>query len=158
MPTWGERLFDSGTYQRVAFAPWLYSFMWGAALRLTISETYPPIPWIGSAYTGTVWTVSVLLLPLLAVTAWWLIDHSRWTRATLFGIWIRLAADTGMFAVLLTYHLSVVTNVLTPPTESRVFSRYIVGACLAFTVMLIARDVWVIHRTERLAGRIRDDE
>lgn len=156
--SWGERLFNAGTYRRVAFAPWLYAFIGGAALRLWISDQYPPIPFIGAPHVTILWTVLAVICPGMALAAWWLIDHSRWVKATLAGIWLRLAADIGLFCVLLTYHISVVTNIHSPPTESRIFSRYIIGACVMFTLMLVARDVWVIRRTESVAKKIRDHE
>ena len=152
---WGERLFSSGTYRRVAFTPWLYLFLWGAAIRLGFSDQYPPVPFVGPSWSDHVWTTLAVVCPMLALAAWWLIDHSRWNKATLAGIWVRFIADIGMMTVILTYHMSVVLN-NKPLTESRIFSRYIVGSCLMFMILVLARDVWVIRRTERVARKIRD--
>ena len=152
----GERLFNAGTYRRVAFAPWLYAFVWGATIRNWWDDSYPPIPFIAGPAVEWVWTAMALLCPVLALAAWWLIDHSRWSRATLAGIWLRLTADIGLAAVLLTYHISVVTNATRPNTESRIFARYLLGACVIFAFLMVARDIWVIHRTENMARKIRD--
>lgn len=153
--TWGERLFETGTYRRVAFTPVLYACVLGAALRLWSSDDYPPIPFVGPRWTNDAWTLLALICPLLALAAWWLIDHSTQVWATIVGIWLRLAADIGMFSVLLTYHMSVVTNIRSTGSEARIFSRYIVAATIFFTLYVVTRDVWVIHRTERLAQKMR---
>lgn len=153
--TWGERLFNAGTYRRVAFAPWLYAFIWGATLRIGVTDRYPPIPFIAGPLVERVWTILALVCPLLALAAWWLIDHSKWSRATLAGIWVRLTADIGLAAVLVTYHVSVVLNPRSPPSEARIFSRYLLGAIVMFSIMLVARDIWVIRRTEKVARGMR---
>lgn len=155
----GERLFNAGTYRRVAFAPWLYLFVWGATFRLWWSDEYPPIPFVAGPAVEVAWTVLALVCPPLALASWWLIDHSKWSRATLAGIWLRLAADIGLTSVLLTYHISTAIrthNTPTPFTESRIFARYLLGACVMFAFMLVARDVWVIRRTESMARKMRN--
>ena len=153
--TWGERLFETGTYRRIAFTPWLYGFTWSAAVRLLLNDDYPPVPFIGGSYMPVVWFSLVLICPPLGLGAWWLIDHSKWSRATLAGLWLRLAADLGMATALFTYHLSVVSHIVAANTESRIFSRYIIASCMCFMLVVIARDVWVIRRTEAVAKTLR---
>lgn len=91
--------------------------------------------------------------PPLFVLAWWLIARSG--RLTLAGMWLRLAADLGILTALVTWHVATVAGRIPTHTESRIVSRYIVGATLVFVVALVIRDIWDLVKVERLAYDIR---
>lgn len=151
---WGAKAFTDNGWHRVAFQPVLFLFLWGAVIRMVVSDRLPPVP-LDSVFNGYVegmWVALGLACPPLALLAWCLIAHcSRWHRSTLAGMWLRLGADLGMGALLVIFHIVAVSAELTAG-ESGIYMRYIMGAILFFTVMLVLRDVWSLMMTEKLAG------
>jgi hypothetical protein len=150
-----DRYFGQDGWSLVAFQPILYFFLWGAAIRLWIDADPPPnFDDIITQGFYPVWLSLGIIGPPLALLSWFLIQkcYGKWT---FIGMWVRWAADVTMFIAVLTYHL---TNVAKAATESRIYSRYIVGATLVFILCLIVRDAWVIFITERLAMRIHRGE
>jgi hypothetical protein len=148
---WGN-IFFTRRWPIIAFQPILYLFLWGAFLRLAASPKVPAsfAHVISDAYYQ-MWLGLGLVSPPLALLSWWLITHCR-GLLRYRGMWFRLAADIGMFTSVLAYHLVVVLN--NPVNESRMFSRYIVAACMVFMLTLIVRDMWALQLTEQVARRI----
>lgn len=70
------------------------------------------------------------------------------------GMWLRLAADISMVTTLITYHVTTAFTRISPASEAKIFSRYILGASIIFVGILIIRDLWTVILTERVAGRI----
>lgn len=136
----------------VRFQPILYLFLFGASIRLWFNDTAPPNfdDVIGHGFYG-VWLGMAVTGPLLALLAWLLISKGS-GRSRFIGIWTRTAADMIVLVVLLSYHVVTVTT--NPANESRIFSRYMVGAATMFVIGTIIRDIWTLVITERLAGRI----
>lgn len=155
---WGAQNFTGTGWHRVAFQPLLFLFAWAATARIVMTDE-PPIPFraVFHTYVGNAWIGLGLLCPPLALLSWWLIRRCRRPGATLAGMWVRLGADVGQFTVLLIYH--IVTAVLDLQAraqgESRVYARYVVAACLVFSLLLIVRDVWALVVTERISRAIR---
>lgn len=155
VPRWIRRIdsyFGQDGWSLIAFQPILYLFILGAALRLWINQAEPP-NFDKSIVQGfyPVWLALGVTGPLLTLLSWFLIQKCR-GRATFIGLWVRLSGDIQVFTVLLTYHITVVTTFQID--EARIFSRYVVGASIMFTIALIIRDLWVLFITERLAMRI----
>lgn len=156
--TWWRRLNEYVRTRRwplVPFQPILYLFTWGAALRLWDLQIEPPaFDEVFRPGVYSLWLAMGVIGPPLALLSWVLIQKcgGRWRYV---GMWTRLSADILVGTTLLTYHIVIVRNVLGQPiTESCIFSRYMLGASIVFTIVLTLRDVWVIICTERLAGRI----
>ena len=148
--TWDE--FFSSPWRVIPFQPILYFFLWGAAVRLWANQSAPPNfdEVIAHGFYG-VWLSMGIVGPVLALVSWYLI-RKRTGRWRFLGMWARLAADITVSVVILAFH---VVNVSTrSPTESRIFSRYLLGASLLFVLILIVRDLAALVLTERLAGRI----
>ena len=149
----GERIF-TGQPARVSFEPMLYFFLWGAASRVVFTDDLTAIPFreVLSPWAEIAWNITSLTAPPLAFLAWWLMFKSLLPRASLAGLWVRLAADTGQFAALLTFHLATIPG--DRSNESVLFERYVTAATLVFFFATIVRDVWALALTHRIAGAI----
>jgi hypothetical protein len=138
---------------RPSFRPVLYLMLWGAALRLLLLRIDPlPIDTaLGSESLYEVWLGLGMACPPLALLAWWLIRHRLgvWRYR---GMWLRLSADIGMCTSVMAYHVTTVLS--NPLTESRIYSRYIVGATILYIGALIVADVRALVSVERRA-RVR---
>lgn len=148
----GNDYFDQ-SWRSIWFQPVLYLFLFGAGIRLAVNQTEPPPFTQVIAADGfyELWLALLVGSPPAAAVSWWLI-FTRRGRFRYAGMWLRLSADLGVFVTLLTYHLAVIAG--NPATESRIFSRYVVGAVMLFTVELIVRDVWALAVVEARA-RVR---
>ena len=154
---WGDRMFTHDSWHRVAYQPVLYFFLWGAAVRIWLDNDEPPIPFENlSAWTGNVWLVLSLVCPPMAAFSWWLILKSKIRRAALIGLWMRFSADVGQTVAILVYHLVTINVAVMREAEVQVYFRYLTGATLIFSALLVVRDVWALAATERLAGRLHN--
>lgn len=135
------------------FQPILYLFIWGAAIRLWRNTSTPPAFDLISSGFYEVWLSFGVGAPMLSLVSWWLI-HKRSGRARYIGMWTRMSADLLVFIYLLSFH--IVTALSGPnPSESKIFTRYILGAATVFVIVLLVRDMWALAVTERIAWRIR---
>lgn len=153
----GNRWFTQDAWHRVPFQPILYLMLWGAVLRIAVTNRDSPMNFenVISPSASTAWVVLGLGCPPLAGLAWWLIKRCKWHKAALAGLWIRLGADVGQLVALVAYHIVVVFTMPAVGTEARVYARYAVGACIMFVGVLVLRDIWSLVLTERVAGRMR---
>lgn len=145
----GTRYFTQRPWPVISFSPILYLFVFGSIVRLWVTLGEPP-PFekaIGPGSYG-IWLAMGAVSPIMALIALVLVERKQgiWRYQ---GMWLRLGADIGMFSVLLAYHISV--SLYVPLTEVRIFTRYIIGAVLVFTLGLIVRDIWTLVVTERIA-------
>lgn len=155
VPRWIRRIdtyFGQDGWSLIAFQPILYFFVCGAAIRLWANTSDVPLNFDDVVVCGfyPVWIAMGALGPIQALLSWYLIQKCRGT-ATFIGMWVRLGADIQVFTVILTYHIQATMRA---GTESMIFSRYMVGACMLFVIGLVIRDIWVLVITERLAKRI----
>ncbi len=151
----GERAFTSSSaWRRVPFQPVLYLLLWAGSVRIILGDA-PPVPFDNvDPWVDVGWNVLSVASPPLALWSWWLILHSRLPRAALVGLWVRLAADAGQFIALLTFHLATALKDGWPG-EAHAYMRYAFAAVMAFVLTLIARDLWSISVTNRLARTLR---
>ena len=142
------------SWPAVRFQPILYFFLFGAALRLW-REPSAPLNFDQVITPGfyEVWLGIGVGAPILSLLAWWLI-HKRSGRARYVGMWTRTSADLLVFVYLLSFHIVSALHSVNP-SESKIFTRYILGAAITFVITLIGRDVWALMITERIAWRIR---
>lgn len=150
-----DRYVSSRLWPLIPFQPILYFFILGAVVRLWMNQSAPPAfdDVFAQGFYGA-WLAMGIVGPLLALLSWWLV-RTRAGRWRFLGMWTRFSSDIMVFTVLLSFHVVTIKSVLgVPPSESKIFARYMVGATLIFTLTLIVRDVWVLVVTERLAGRI----
>lgn len=153
---WGFRVFSHNAFHRVAFQPVLFLFLFAATFRVVVTDHQPirfdyVAPW---AYV--LWVVLGFGCPPLSLLSWWLIVKSRWEASALVGIWLRLAADVGVFFFLLTFHLAGVLHcheIVDCHLESSIFRRYLTASLLVFCASLVTRDVWEIVATNSLSKR-----
>lgn len=154
----GNRVFTHDSWHRVAYQPVLFTFLWGAAIRVAVSDQPGiPIDAVVSAGADEIWLTLSLVCPPLAFLSWFLILKSRLPRASLIGLWLRLAADMGQFVALLVFHIVSLFLAVQRNAEIQVYYRYLTGATLVFVFLLALRDIWSLLLTERLATRIRED-
>ena len=134
----------------MAYQPVLYFFVFGASIRLWHNETEPPNfkEAIADHFYG-IWLSLGVFSPIIALISWFMIKIPS-GRSTFVGMWVRLAADIGMFTNVLSYHLVTLDG----KTEEMIFSRYILGSTLLFVFSLIIRDLWTIYVMEKLARQI----
>lgn len=138
--------YQADDWRPVFFQPVLALFMWGAALRLSVEQSAPPpFEKVVGVWFYDVWLALGLLCPAMILTAWFLIR--RGGRAIVMGMGMRLAGDIGLFTMLMSYHMTVVT--LIPISETRLFSRYVVAAVMVFTLELIVRDILAMALVEQ---------
>lgn len=150
----GLRVFSPGRWHRVPFQPILYLFLWSAAVRIIFVDGEPiPFQRYLTPWADIAWNVISLTCPPLALLSWWMLTQCRFARVTLAGLWVRLAADFGQFVGLLTFHVASAFT-LTERTESHIYARYAVAACMAFTLTLVLRDLWAIAVMDRLARHL----
>lgn len=148
-----NRYFRVSAWSLIPFQPILYFFVWGAAIRLAINDGLPP-PFDDTIARGfyEVWLTLGITGPPLTLLAWWMITKCS-GRCTFLGMWLRLSSDIQVGTVLLSYHLVNVAD--KAAGEGKIFSRYVVGAAMLFTLCLVIRDMWVLILTEVMATRIR---
>ena len=142
----------------IAFQPVLYLFVWGACIRIWLDKSYKPPAFeklFGTSEFYHVWMSIGLITPIVSLAAWAMIRFCS-GRVRFNGMWLRLAADIGMFTCLLTYHVALMMTV--SEVNARPFARYLQGATLIFVLLLVIRDVWTLVLTERLARYIHDAE
>lgn len=147
-----RRFFDT-PWRLISFQVILYPILWGATLRIILSSNEPIRFETISPHLYLVWCGLNLVCPPLAGVSWWLIIH-RAGRARFAGIWLRAAADFGMFVALLAFHVSGV-YAGHDDGEPAIYMRYITAAVLLFMAMLVIRDAFYIGIVERLAARMR---
>lgn len=152
----GNRYFSGRQWPLIPFQPILYLFIFGVAIRLWISDSPPPAfdQVVGTSAFYGFWLALGLIGPLLALLSWFQIRAGGKKRFV--GLWLRFAGDITVFANLISYHITVASTI--SPSEPRIYSRYIVGSALIFTLSLIVRDIWTLVLVERLAIRIHRDE
>ena len=145
-------IFFAQDWRIMAFQPLLYLFIFGASIRLALSDSEPPRFDVITDGFYQIWLGLGIIGPLLATAAWFCVKHLSgiWKFR---GMWFRLGADLMMFTNLFTYHIA--SLVLHEDNQTRIFSRYVFGASMLFVLVLIMRDVWSLVLTERLASRIR---
>jgi len=132
---------------RPSFRPLLFLFLFGASIRLWALDMTPvAVDDLFGAGTYQVWLAIGIVSPLLALLAWWLIHYRRGAQRYR-GLWFRFAADSGMFTAILAYHLAVVAA--NPLTESRIYSRYIVGAAMVYMLNLLLSDIVSLFVVEK---------
>ena len=138
--------YQADDWRPVFFQPVLALFMWGAALRLLVEQSAPPpFEKVVGVWFYNVWLALGLICPLLILAAWFLIRRGE--RGIVMGMGLRLAGDIGLFTMLMSYHMTVVTII--PISETRLFSRYIVAAVMVFTLELIVRDILAMALVEQ---------
>lgn len=144
--------YQANDWRPVFFQPVLAFFIFGAGLRLAISpDPPPPFEATVGLWFYDVWLAMSMVCPLMILAAWRLLK--RGGRARVMGLGMRLAADIGIFTVLLAYHMTVVR--LIPISETRLFSRYVIAAVMVFTLELIVRDLLAMAAVERVWRRTR---
>lgn len=137
----------------MAYQPVLYLFIFGASIRLWHNETEPPnFKEAIADHSYGLWLVLGVFGPIISLISWFMIKIPS-GRSTFVGMWVRLAADIGVFTNILSYHLVTLDG----KTEEMIFSRYILGSTLLFVFLLIVRDLWTIYVMEKLAGQINSE-
>ena len=142
---WADEYYDKD-WRTIWFQPILCLMIFGVSIRLLLSPLDPP-PFkevlAADIYYG--WLMMGVVSPTLVGVAWLLIRAGG--RAGVMGRSVRLGADIGMFAMLLSFHIvTAKTGIL---TEARIFSRYILAAVMIFMLEVIVRDLWAIRLAER---------
>ena len=136
---WIQRLnvYFSARWAGIRFQPILYLYLFGASVRLWLNKTEPPNfdDVIAKGFYG-VWLGMGMGGPVLALLAWLLITQGS-GRKRFIGMWCRMGADIIVFSTLLTFH--VVSVQVNAATESRIFSRYMIGAATTFVIGLLIR-------------------
>lgn len=137
----------------MAFQPVLSFFIFGVTIRLWFNQTEPPNfkDHVSENLYG-IWLLFGAFSPILLLCAWLLIKKTS-GRCIFVGMWLRLAADIGIFTNVIAYHLVSFDG----RTESILYSRYIIGSVLFFCVMMIIRDILTIIATEKLAAQIHSE-
>lgn len=154
---WGGRAFSSDAWHRAGGQPILYLFLWAAATRLLFLDSWGiRIDMVlHGTYVDEVWLGLSLVCPPLALLSWLLIVRCRWHKASLVGLWLRLGADAGQLSALVVFHLVSVRTAMLSNSEAQIYFRYLTASAIAFTALLVVRDIWAIVATERIAGRLR---
>jgi hypothetical protein len=147
-----NRFFLNG-WAIMAYQPVLYFFVFSASIRLWHDDSEPPNfkEIILSNFYG-IWLFLGVASPLLLLLSWFFIKKLSGTWSFI-GMWVRLAADIGMFTNILAYHIVTADS----RTEAMIFSRYVMGATLVFVLMMIVRDIWTIVVTEKIAGQLHSE-
>lgn len=157
---WLNKYFIGKEWPLIPFQPILYLFIWAAAIRLWVNPNSPPAfdIFVEQEHTNQfygVWLAMGIIGPMLSLYSWFTISKMS-GRMRFIGLWTRFASDVMVFTTVAAYHIAAA---LTDGfTETRIYARYIQGAVLLFTFILIVRDVWTLILTERIAGRIHRDE
>ena len=157
-----KRLFlpseDPLDWELVPWQPLLFLATWVSALILLTMGDFGNIPFETSdtpASSGGVewiWLGLSLVCPPLALFSLWLTKHrtGKWRYR---GFWLRLAADVGQCAALLTYTIARFMG-----GDWRVYPTGILIASILFTAILTFRDIRTLIRAEKIArGIIRDE-
>ncbi len=157
---WAQRSFNRHTrWHRTGLLPLLYTFLWIATADITLSDELPPMRFevLISQYGVTVWTVTALICPPLAMVGWWMIARCQCSAGPLIGLWIRLGAGLGECAVVLVYFV-VSTHETQGVREDATVGHWITGAVLVYLANAVCRDGWSLVMVERLAYTIRSDD
>lgn len=139
----------------IRFQPILFACIWVGTWHIA----YPGggEASIGRLFQGlwTAWLITGFTCPPLLVLSWWLIAKcaGRWRYR---GMWLRLAADIGGFAVMFTYLYARLTSD-DPPSDARVFGWILLTGCAFFILLCAGRDAWMLVVTEHRATQIRRD-
>ena len=147
----------------VLFQPILLFFMWGATVRLAVSDSPPPRFEKVSNFIWfyDMWLAMGIFYPMLALASWWMIEKCS-GKVRFLGMWARLTSNIGLVTVMISFHLADVLRDKPDISESHIFSRYIMASALCFLCLLVVRDIWTLVLAEKLAKRIiedlRDDE
>lgn len=133
--------------------PVLYFFMLTGTLHIiaTPGGTISGVPHI-PAWGALIWRVSGLVAPLLATLAWYLVNK-RSGKPRLFGMWLRFAGDFSQMISLLVF--VVMRTAYSPVTDdAHIYLMHLAYGVLAFVLMLVARDVWILLKVQEIAGYI----
>lgn len=161
----GNKYFSGRQWPLVAFQPILYFFIFGASTRLWIDPDSPVnFSYIlGSEddsrqYYG-IWLALGILGPIISLASWLLVTKCN-RRLRFIGLWLRWAADIMVFAMFLSYHVTVAVadTISHESSEEHIFARYGQGSVLFFLACLLIRDIWTLVLTERMASQIHRDK
>lgn len=150
---WSAGRFSS-PWPLVPFSPLLFSFVWVATLVVIVQDDLYPIPFeVLATWAYVLWGVVGLGSPPLALFAYYLVRYCKRARSTLFGFWLRFAADLGQLTAMTVFFIAI--QISEPwVNESQIYRRYIGIAVLIFLVTLVVRDILALVATELLARRI----
>lgn len=144
---------DSADWQRVAFQPMLYLSIWLGVIVVLIKGDFTNVP---SEFAddphGAFWAWGGLglLCPPMALGALRMIREDSNGYWKYRGLWLRLGADIGMFAALLTY-----TTVRIQIGDFHVIPVACLMASTLFVFHLVLRDFKRLHEVEKLASALR---
>jgi hypothetical protein len=127
--------------------------MWGATLRLMLSNQFPPIKFEAIAsWVDVLWALIGVIAPPLVLFSWWIIKKGT-GKIRYLAFWFRFGGDVAMFSYVLAYHLA--ENYIPTLDEGDIFGRYLVAACLIFLLFLVFRDLLSILMIERTVSKLR---
>lgn len=137
-------------WQRIAFQPMLFSFMWiGAVLHLVFGDltAVHRDDLAGGVYVA--WMGLSLITPPMALAALALIVHAtgRWR---LRGLWLRLGADIGFTAAMSTYLVVKLGS-----GDFHTYSVFTLVAIVVFCAHLVMRDVKRLRQVETMSQGFR---
>ena len=141
---------DTMDWQRIAFQPMLYTFMWiGAVLHLVVGDVTAVHrdDLAGGVYAA--WMGLSLITPPMALAALALIVHAtgRWR---LRGLWLRLGADIGFTAAMSTYLVVKLGS-----GDFHTYSVFTLVAIVVFCAHLVMRDVKRLRQVETMSRGFR---
>lgn len=148
---WADRFTD--TWGALPAEPILYFFMLTGLIQIIATPkastgqiTDTPI-WVSDT-----WRISGLVAPLLCILAWYLVNK-RTGRQRLFGLWVRFAGDFGQ-AIALTVFLIIRSTNVPVDDDAHVYLMHLLTGVLAFVVMLVLRDVWILLKIEEISAHL----
>lgn len=138
-------------------APYFFPFLGAVVMLLTTSSIPLDIPPPGSngeyfaggyaSWTYWVWMVSSLFCPVLVWLSYLLPTRVRDVR--FLSMWMRLAGDLGMFFMLTSLELATIKF----GSAATIYRQILTFGFVAFSAMMLTRDVSLIVASERLMNR-----
>lgn len=131
--------------------PMLYLSMLAGSVHILVTRSPYPSPDVHTPeWVVTLWQVTTLTAPLLALLGWWLV--SKCTGSTrLSGLWIRFAGDFNQAMGLLFFLTLRVANTHYND-DAHVYLMYVAMGMFLLVLMLVVRDVWILLRVREVAA------
>lgn len=134
----------------VKFQPYLSTaIFYGAVFTLLIGDPWinPPGP-DGVGIIDSIWIVSAIIFPLIALISDWAIVK-RCGRRRYFAMWTRLIANVGLMTALMSYQAERLLS-----GQGHPFEDTILFVSIVYLLVLIVGDIRFLTLTERLADEL----
>lgn len=139
-------------WRSVTYTSILYFFNFGAILHLIFDDDRPVNFRLIAPWAYKTWIALGVISPIIFVLSMFAMYMSS-GRVRFFGVWMRLAANTGLFAGILAFWVAGWD--LRQRTETYTYGGYLISSILCYVTMILLKDILTMRKIYVHARKIR---